>query len=49
MNGRLVRTQLSGEEHNISIAKGDLARGMYFYNLSNGDRPVDKGKFVIAD
>ncbi|MEI6852553.1 MAG: T9SS type A sorting domain-containing protein [Bacteroidota bacterium] len=49
MNGRLVNKIATGEEHNISIEKGNLSKGMYFYTLSNDDSPVDKGKFVIAD
>ncbi|HWY98423.1 MAG TPA: T9SS type A sorting domain-containing protein, partial [Bacteroidia bacterium] len=47
ISGRIVKTQEHITSHNISIDKGSLGDGMYFYSLTENNKVIASGKLVI--
>jgi hypothetical protein len=49
ISGKLVSNVTNITSTNISINKGDLKSGLYYYTLTDNGTIITKGKFIITD
>jgi hypothetical protein len=49
VNGRLAATIDGINSNTVTIQRGDMPAGIYFFQLTNGENIISNGKFIIAD